>query len=88
MYEAFINTFNIMLEIKDYFRKKWEEHLDSDDLLKKYKAKQFIKVIEKANRLENFDLALFEKMVEKIVVFENKTIEFSMFDGIEVECKI
>jgi hypothetical protein len=88
LYEAFINTFNMMIENKDYFKKKWEEHLKSDNLLKKYKAKQFIEIIEKAEPLENFNLVLFEKMVEKKVIFKNKTIVISLLDGVEVEFEI
>ncbi|TCT14537.1 DNA invertase Pin-like site-specific DNA recombinase [Natranaerovirga pectinivora] len=88
LYEVFINTFNMMLENKDYFIKKWEEHLDSDDLLKKYKAKQFIKVIEKVESIEKFNTDLFNIFIEKMVVFDGGKIMLSLIDGMEIECDI
>ncbi|TCT15991.1 recombinase-like zinc beta ribbon protein [Natranaerovirga pectinivora] len=88
LYEAFINTFNMVLENKDYFKKKWEEHLDSDDLLKKYKAKQFIEIIEKAEPLVRFDADLLNILIEKMVVFDGGMIILSLMDGAVIECKI
>jgi len=37
-----------MIENKNYFMEKWKEETKSEDVLLRYKAKQFIKIIEKA----------------------------------------
>ncbi|WP_278320240.1 zinc ribbon domain-containing protein [Inediibacterium massiliense] len=44
LYQAFINAFNAMIENKDYFMEKWKKNLESDNVLVRYKAKQFIKI--------------------------------------------
>ncbi|ADF99797.1 recombinase [Clostridium botulinum F str. 230613] len=36
-----------MIENKDYFMEKWKEHLKSDNVLVRYKAKQFIGILKK-----------------------------------------
>lgn len=49
LYQAFIDTFNAMIENKDYFMEKWKEHLKSDNVLVIYKAKQFMGILKNAN---------------------------------------
>jgi site-specific DNA recombinase len=75
-----------MIENKDYFIGKWKG--ESEDVLKKYKAKQFIKVIENAEILEEFDMDLFFKIVEKMTVFGGERIIVSLLDGTEIEVVI
>ena len=48
LYKAFINAFNAMIENRDYFMEKWKEEVQSENALVRYKAKQFIKIIENA----------------------------------------
>jgi len=38
--------------------------------LVRYKAKQFIKIIEKAEQIKEFDVNLFLELIEKMTVFE------------------
>ena len=88
LYLAFINTFNAMIENKDYFMEKWEQRLNSENVLVRYKANQFIKLLEKAKPLKEFDMDLYFKLTEKMTVVEDKRIIVSLLDGTEVECEI
>lgn len=64
---------------------KWEEHLKSDNFLQRYKAKQFMRIIENAEPIEGFDMGLFFRIIEKMTVFEGeKIIEMSIFEGISI----
>lgn len=45
LYQAFVNTFNAMIENKNYFMEKWKNELENDNILVRYKAKQFIEII-------------------------------------------
>lgn len=74
LYQVFVNTFNATIENKDYFKAKWKLYLESEDLLQRYKAKQFIEIINKAEPIESFDMDLYFKIIEKIIVFESKKI--------------
>lgn len=47
LYQTFINTFNAIIENKNYFMEKWKDGLKSENVLVRYRSKQFIKVIEK-----------------------------------------
>ena len=88
LYQAFINTFNTMIENKKYFMEKWKQHIKSDNLLQRYKAKQFIEIINNAEPIEGFDMDLYFKIIEKITVFQGKKIVVTLLDGTEMECEI
>ncbi len=88
LYQAFINTFNAMIENKNYFMEKWKEHLKSDNLLQRYKAKQFMRIIENAEQIEEFDMDLFFRIIEKMTVFEGEKIIVTLLDGTEIEVVI
>ena len=88
LYQAFISTFNAMIENKNYFMEKWKEHLKSDNLLQRYKAKQFMRIIENAGPIEEFDIDLFFRIIEKMTVFDVGKIIVSLLDGTEIEVVI
>ena len=67
---------------------KWKEHLKSGNALVRYKAGQFIKIIEDAEPIKEFDMNLFCKITEKMTVFEGKEIIVSLLDGTEIEVVI
>lgn len=86
--QTFINTFNAIIENKDYFMDKWKEGLRNDNVLVRYKSKQFIKIIEKSEPIKEFDVNLFLKLIEKLTVFEGEKIIVSLLDETEVEVEI
>lgn len=88
LYQTFINTFNAIIENKDYFMEKWKDGLKSDNVLVRYKSKQFIKVIEKAEPIKEFDMDLFFRIIEKMTVFEGEKIIVTLLDGTEIEIVI
>lgn len=88
LYQAFVDTFNAMIENKDYFMEKWKEHLKSDNVLVRYKAKQFIGILKNAKLIKEFDEDLFFKIVEKMKVFDGEKIIVSLLDGTEIEVVI
>lgn len=88
LYQVFINSFNAMIENKDYFKEKWKKGLKSDNLLVRYKSKQFIEILEDAKPLEEFDMDLFFRIIEKITVFKEEKIIVTLLDSTEIECEI
>jgi hypothetical protein len=88
LYQAFINTFNVILENKAYFTQRWQEKKNSEDFLQRYKAQQFMKIIQGVNPITEFDMDLYLKMVEKMTVFEGDKIIVSLLDETEIECEI
>ncbi len=86
LYQAFINTFNAMIENKYYFMEKWKEELQSENVLVRYKSGEFIKIIENADVIEEFDMDLFFRIIEKMTVFEGNKIIVTLLDGTDIEC--
>ncbi|MFL0196247.1 hypothetical protein ACJDU8_11840 [Clostridium sp. WILCCON 0269] len=54
----------------------------------RYKARQFIKILEKAELIEEFDMDSFFRIAEKMTVFDGEKIIVSLLNGIEIECEI
>lgn len=88
LYQAFINTFNALIENKDYFMEKWKEQSGSDNVLQRYKAKQFIGIITKANPMTEFDIDLYFALLEKITVYSGGRLIVSLLDGTDIECEM
>ncbi|MDP4121275.1 MAG: recombinase family protein, partial [Bacillota bacterium] len=86
LYQAFVAAFNALVENKEYFIEKWKA--ENGDCLRRYKAKTFIRIIEKADVIKEFDADLFFGMVEKVTVFDGKRIVVELLDGSEVEVVI
>ncbi|MHB1652666.1 MAG: recombinase family protein [Desulfitobacteriaceae bacterium] len=87
LYQAFISTFNALVENKDYFMGKWEEQINGQDILKKVIAKRFIATFKVSKQIEQFDVDLYFKLTEKITVYDKRFI-ICFLDGSEVECEI
>lgn len=77
-----------MVENKDYFLGKWQESLRSDNLLKRYKAKQFIEMIRSAEPITEFDIDFYFTLVEKMTVCDGGRLTVSLLDGTSVECEV
>lgn len=77
-----------MIENKNYFMEKWEKNLESDNVLKRYKARQFIEILKKSEPLKGFNMDLFYSITEKMVVINDKKVVVRLLDGTEVECEI
>ncbi len=84
LYMAFVSTFNSVLENREYFMSKWNEQLNSEDILKRVTAKRFIDIYKDAKSLERFDTELYFKLMEKIVVYEDSRLIVSLLDGSEI----
>ncbi|MCD8502746.1 MAG: zinc ribbon domain-containing protein [Bacillaceae bacterium] len=87
LYQIFINVFNTILENKDFFTQKWREKLSGENLLEKYKAKQFIEIITKSKPITQFDANLFFAITEKMTVLKEGMLIVTLLDGTEIECK-
>ncbi len=88
LFNSFISIFNALVENKKHFIAKWKEELKSDNLLRRYRAGEFIKIIEGATTTDEFDTDLYFKMTEKMTVFDGEKIVVSLLDGTEIECEI
>jgi len=77
-----------MIANKEYFIEKWQEGLVSDDLLKRYKARQFVEAIKGAEAIAEFDVDIYFALVEKMTVYDGGRVVVGLLDGTAVECEI
>ena len=88
LYQAFISVFNTLVENKEYFAGKWQELLENENALVRYKSKQFVGIIADAAVITNFDIEMYFALVEKMTVFDGGRIIVVLLDGTEIECEI
>jgi len=88
LYQAFVDVFNTLVENKDYFIDKWKELRESDNSLRRYKAKQFSNIVTEPGQMSKFDIDLYFALTEKVVVYGKGRMIVSLLDGTEIECLI
>ena len=88
LYKVFVEAFNVMVQNKDYFMGKWKEWVQSENVLRRYKTQQLIKILEFAEVTEEFDIDIYFKIIERMIVFEGNKIIVTLLDGTEVEVVI
>ena len=88
LYQAFVDVFNAMVEQKEYFLDKWQELRNNDNVLVRYKARQFSKIITETGRITEFDVDMYFALTEKIVVHGEGRLIVVLLDGSEVEINI
>lgn len=57
-------------------------------MFKRYKAKQFIDILNEQGKIEGIDGGLVNKMLYNIVVKEDGNLVVRFVEGTEVECEI
>ncbi|MPN61029.1 hypothetical protein SDC9_208763 [bioreactor metagenome] len=62
--------------------------MKNDNLLQRYKAKQFIEIINNAEHMESFDMDLYFRIIEKMTVFKGEKVIVTLLEGTEIECEI
>jgi len=88
LYQAFVSVFNAIVENREHFIEKWRTGMKSENVLVRYKAGEFIKLFEEAEVIQDFDIDLYYKVIEKITVYLGNRIIVRLLDGTEVECEI
>lgn len=73
------------MENKEHFVERWKA--EDGEELKRYRASEFINIIERGEKIEEFDIDLYYKMIEKRKVYQDRIIIY-MLDRTEVECII
>ena len=67
---------------------KWKEQFESEDVLTRVTARRFIMIFQAVQPIEQFDVNLYFKLVEKITVHGDVRLTVSLLKGSGIECKI
>ena len=85
--EIYIMAWNRLLECREMLVPEWEEKMQGDDLLAKFRAMDFMEITKNAQPLQAVDIDLMLRTVEYIKVCEEGMVVTVFLDGTEIEYK-
>lgn len=80
-------AWNRLLECRDMLVPEWEEKMQGEDLLERFRAMDFMEITKEAQPLQEVDIDLMLRTVECIKVYESGMVVTVFFDGTEIEYK-
>lgn len=86
--EAFISAFNWLIDNKEDNIKRWESLKDDEDLFIRYKAKQFINIVNNEGKIDKVEDILVNRVLYNIVIKDDGNLIVRFVEGTEVECEI
>jgi len=82
---VFITAWNTLIDNIDKCKEKWQKQLTDRNLLTAYRAKDFLKLTEKAEHIEKLELNLLLRTLDHITIFESGNIVVTFLDETEVD---
>lgn len=82
--DSFVEAYNALVSNKEDYLKDIEEAEKFTNPLRRVVAKRFQAILDQAKIIENFDVELFFKVVEKIVISEEMRIEWHFLNGSKI----
>lgn len=86
--KAFVSAYNWLVDNKEDNIKRWESLKEDDDLFIRYKAKQFIDIVNNRGKIREIEATLVNSILYNIVVKEDGNVIVRFVEGTEVECEI
>lgn len=83
--KVFIQAWNTLLENREQAVPKWEEAMNGDGLLARYRAKMFLELTKKAQPIDELDTDLMLRVLDYIKVYEEGMLVVVFLDGTEIE---
>lgn len=80
-------AWNRLLECRDMLVPEWEEKMQGEDLLVRFRAMDFMEITKEAQPLQEVDIDLMLRTVEYIRVYESGMVVTVFLDGTEIEWK-
>lgn len=62
--------------------------MKSENALVRYKLKQLIEMLKKAEPIQDFNIDLFYSIIEKMTVLDGEKNIVTLVEGTEIECEI
>lgn len=78
-------AWNKLLECRDMLLLEWKEKAQSDDLLAKFRAVDFMELTEDAQLIQELNVDLMLRTLDHIKVYESGVVVTVFLDGTEIE---
>ena len=86
MIDAFILSWNALLDNREKLKKKWKTTAEFGNPLEQYRAVQFADMTEMAKHIKEIDMDFILRTLDHIKVYETGRIIIRFMDGTEMEC--
>lgn len=83
--EIYIMAWNRLLECRDMLVPEWEEKMQGEDSLARFRAMDFMEITKDAQPLQEVDIDLMLRTVEYMKVYEDGMVVTVFLDGTEIE---
>lgn len=84
--EAFILSWNSLLDNREELKKKWERTAKFGNPLEQYRAVQFADITEDTKHIKEIDTDFVLRTLDHIKVYETGRITIRFMDTTEMEC--
>lgn len=81
LHKAFVMAWNAMLENREDFLEHWKTQLGDQNPLVVFRAKQFMKLTEKAKQMKELDVTIVSKTLDHCEIKPLGVIDFYFLDG-------
>lgn len=82
--EIYLMAWNRLLECRDMLVPEWEEKMQGEDLLARFRAMDFMEITKVAEPIKELDIDLMLRTVGYIKVYENGRVVTVFLDGTEI----
>ncbi|WP_330652511.1 zinc ribbon domain-containing protein [[Clostridium] scindens] len=83
--EIYLMAWNRLLECREMLMPEWERKMPGEDLLAKFRAKDFMEITKDAQPIKELDIDLMIRTVDYIKVYKNGAVMTVFLDGTEIE---
>lgn len=83
--EIYMMVWNRLLECRDMLVPEWEEKMQGEDLLERFRVMDFMEIMKEEQLLQEVDIDLMLRPVECIRVYKNGRVVTVFLDGTEIE---
>lgn len=81
LHKAFILAWNAILENREKFLERWKDQLNDQNPLVAFRAKQFMKLTDKAKPMKELDVTIVSKTLDHCEIKPLGVIDFYFLDG-------
>lgn len=83
--EIYLMAWNRLLECQEMLMPEWERKMQGEDLLAKFRAKDFMEIAKDAQPIKELDIDMMLRTVDYIKVYESGLVVTVFQDGTEIE---
>lgn len=85
--EIYLMAWNRLLECREMLVLEWEEKMQGEDLLARFRVMDFMEITKNAQPIKELNIDLMLRTVDYIKVYENGMVVTVFLDGTEMEYK-